>query len=349
MRIGNVVMGTVAAAGAMAALTSIGLTPAIASARPSATTRLAPGSAHRHGHAAKRHPDRMRAPAADTAGLAADARAEAVMVDRLTHQPVRQVYTFYTVRPGDTVARIAKRFHDVAWLLRRRNGGLWNMGPGQQIRVLQWPFGTPYFAVRPYVTDRPQSYDVRPGDTLSAIAARMHTDPLTLSGQNGLGDGSIIYAGQRLVLHHYATHLHRTLVPGVPAERLHTGLLLTDVANLTGVDAALVKGLAWRETQWTMVRGASGEIGMMQIMPFMARWVQRALVGYDLDPNVPVNNALEGTLLLDYYLDRTGRNAHKALALYHSGDTFASHRNGLYISKIDEFRDYFYHHPRAGF
>lgn len=168
------------------------------------------------------------------------------MVDRLTHQPVRQVYTFYTVRPGDTVARIAKRFHDVAWLLRRRNGGLWNMGPGQQIRVLQWPFGTPYFAVRPYVTDRPQSYDVRPGDTLSAIAARMHTDPLTLSGQNGLGDGSLIYAGQRLVLHHYATHLHRTLVPGVPAERLHTGLLLTDVANLTGVDAALVKGLAWR-------------------------------------------------------------------------------------------------------
>ncbi len=342
MRIDNGVVRVGVAVGTAALLVGTGLGPAAASATPPAPRGT--GSTH----ASTRH-KQQHAPAADAARRAADARAEAAMVDKLTHQPVRPVYTFYTVRPGDTVTSIAKRYHDVAWLLRRRNGGLWNMGPGQQIRVLQWPFGKPYFAVRPYTTDRPRFYTVRPGDTLSAIAVRMRTDTFTLIGQNGLGNGSLIYAGQRLVLHHYTTTQRRTLVPGVPADRLHTGLMLTDVANLTGVDAALVKGLAWRETQWTMVRGASGEIGMMQIMPFMARWVQRALVGYDLDPSVPVNNALEGTLLLDYYLDRTGRDTHRALALYHSGDTFASRRNGLYISKIEEFRAYFYHHPRAGF
>jgi len=284
----------------------------------------------------------------DAAQAAADARAEALMVDKLTRQPVRPVYTFYTVRPGDTVEGIAKRFHDASWLLRRRNGGLWTMAPGQQIRVLQWPFGTPYFAIRPSVTDHPRFYTVRSGDTLSAIAGLLGTDTYTLSAQNGLGDGRLIYAGQRLVLHRYTTRLRRVLVPGVPAARLHTGLLLTDMANLSGIDAALVKGLAWRETQWTMVRGASGEIGMMQIMPFMARWVQRALVGYNLDPNVPANNALEGTLLLAYYLDVTGHNDHKALALYHSGDTLASRRNGLYITRVEQYRAYFYHHPRAG-
>lgn len=349
MRIRGALRRVTVVAGAAALLVGTGVAPAIASPRPQAASAPAvtgPAPVRHHGQATAPHP---RQHTLDAAQLAADARAEAVMVDKLTHEPVRQVYTFYTVRPGDTVEGIASRYHDVAWLLRRRNGGLWSMAPGQQIRVLQWPFGKPYFAVRPYVSDHPQFYDVRPGDTLSAIAVRLHTDTSTLSGQNNLGDGSLIYAGQRLVLHHYATALRRTLVPGVPAERLHTGLLLTDVANLTGMDAALIKGLAWRETQWTMVRGASGEIGMMQIMPFMARWVQRALVGYDLDPNVPVNNALEGTLLLGYYLDITNHNEHKALALYHSGDTFASRRNGLYISKIEEFRDYFYHHPRAGF
>ncbi len=343
MRVCSGLMRAVVAAGAAALVIGMGLGPGNPPARALATTGPAPAPQRPHG-ARPHHTTDVGA-----ARAAADARAEAAMVNRLTHEPVQQAYTFYTVRPGDTVEGIAKRFHDVAWLLRRRNGGLWSMGPGQQIRVLQWPFGVPYFAVRSYVSDSPRFYTVQSGDTLSAIAVRLHTDAITLSGQNGLGNGSLIYAGQRLVLHHYATHQRRTLVPGVPADRLHTGLLLTDVANLAGVDAALVKGLAWRETQWTMVRGASGEIGMMQMMPFMARWVQRALVGYKLDPNVPVNNALEGTLLLGYYLDVTGHNAHKALALYHSGDTLPSHRNGLYISKIEEFRDYFYHHPRAGF
>jgi len=348
MRIRRGLARMVMAVGAAALLIGMGPGTGMAEAmRPGAVaaTGSVPAMSQRHngGH---RHTVKPARP--DAAQAAGDARAEALMVDKLTRQPVRPVYTFYTVRSGDTVEGIAKRFHDASWLLRRRNGGLWTMAPGQQIRVLQWPFGVPYFAIRPSVTDHPRFYTVRSGDTLSAIAGLLGTDTYTLSAQNGLGDGSLIYAGQRLVLHRYTTRLRRVLVPGVPAARLHTGLLLTDMANLSGIDAALVKGLAWRETQWTMVRGASGEIGMMQIMPFMARWVQRALVGYNLDPNVPANNALEGTLLLAYYLDVTGHNDHKALALYHSGDTLPSRRNGLYITRVEQYRAYFYQHPRAG-
>jgi soluble lytic murein transglycosylase-like protein len=285
---------------------------------------------------------------ASSAQAAQAARLQAALLQQLTHLPLQPVYTLYTVRPGDTVASIARRFHDVSWLIRRRNGGLWSMAPGDKITVWQWPFGKPYYATRTYLTDRPQFYTVVAGDTLDAIAGKLHTDAATLASQNGLGDANLIYAGQRLVLHHYTAHRQRVLMPGVPAGRLHTGLLLTDVANLVGVDAALVKGVAWHETAWTMKRGQSGEIGMMQILPSMARWVQGALVGYNLDPNVPENNALEGAILLAYYLDVTGRNTHKTLALYHSGDTRPDRRNGQYIRAVLRLRDYFYHHPRTG-
>jgi len=279
----------------------------------------------------------------------ADAWTQASVMQRLTHQPVQPSYIFYTVRPGDTVESIARRFHDVAWLIRRRNGGLWTMAPGQQIRVWQWPFGAPYHVIVRTMTDTPRYYTVRTGDTLSAIAAALHSDVGTLAGENNLGASDLIYSGQSLVLHHYTVRLRGALVPGVPASALHTGLLLTDVSNLVGIDAALVKGLVYHETGWQMVRGASGEIGMVQIMPYMANWVERALIGYHVDPNVPVYNALEGTLLLAYYLDETNRDAHKSLALYHSGDTFSNERNGIYIRTIESLRDYFYHHPQAGF
>jgi soluble lytic murein transglycosylase-like protein len=86
----------------------------------------------------------------------------------------------------------------------------------------------------------------------------------------------------------------------------------------------------------------------MQLMPYMASWVQRALIGYKLDPNVPVNNALEGTLLLQYYLDIMHGDTHAALALYHSGNRLGNKRNGSYIRPIMSLRAYFYHYPRAG-
>jgi len=57
---------------------------------------------------------------------------------------------------------------------------------------------------------------------------------------------------------------------------------------------------------------------------------------------------LQGSLLLAYYLDATGHNTHKTLALYHSGNTRANHRNGLYLRAVLWLRDYFYHHPCAG-
>jgi LysM repeat protein len=290
----------------------------------------------------------VNAAATATAVAVQTARAQAAFVAQFTRAPLPPTYLLYTVQPGDTVASIARRFHDVTWLIRRRNGGLWTMAPGQVIRVWQWPFGRPYEVTRTALTDHPLFYTVASGDTLGAIAARLHTDVATLAAQNGVANAGLIFAGQQLVLHRYTVHRQRMLVPGVPADRLHTGLLMTDIADLVGADAALVKAIGWHESAWRMVRGRSGEIGIMQLMPYMAAWVQRALVGYPLDPNVAVDNILEGTLLIRYYLDVTHDDTHRALALYHSGDTTADKRNGLYIRATWSLRDYFYHYPRAG-
>jgi len=277
------------------------------------------------------------------------AAAERARVIALTTKPLQRAYISYVVQPGDSVESIAKRFHDVAWLIRRRNGGLPSMAPGQTILVWRWPFGTPSYALVP--ADLPQTYAVKSGDTLEAIATALHTDAATLVSQNGLsGGGSFLSVGQALILHHYsATAKQRVFVPGVSADKVPTGLLLTDISNLVGTDAALVKGLVWHETGWTMVRGASGEIGMVQIMPYMSSWVEKALVGYRLDPYARGDNILEGTLLLQYYLDATGGDVHKSLALYHSGNMRADARNGAYLRAILALRGYYYHNSIAGF
>ncbi len=263
--------------------------------------------------------------------------------------PVQLTLRLYRVLPNESVPTIARRFHDMAWLVRRRNGGLWRMAPGMLIWLWDWPFDTPSWVIRSYRTDRPQFYTVRSGDTLSAIATTLHTSVSTLAAENGLGSGELIYPGQRLALHHSTWHMRRTWVAPLSASALPTGLLLADIAALVGIDPALVKALAWHESGWRMERGASGEIGMVQIMPSMARWVQRNLVGYPLDPEVRTNNALEGALLLAYYLDVTHHDTRRALALYHSGYTSLDKRNRSYVQAVLGLRAYFAGHPRAGF
>lgn len=107
--------------------------------------------------------------------------------------------------------------------------------------------------------------------------------------------------------------------------------------------------MTWHESGWRMVRGHSGEIGMVQIMPDMARWVQKELVGYPLNPQAPVNNALEGALLLAYYLDTNDQDVTKALSMYHSGYTRQDDRNTTYVKAVLSLRTYYAGHPHAGF
>jgi len=98
----------------------------------------------------------------------------------------------YTVRPGDTLTRIAIRFGTTVWYLASING-LSNPNRiyvGQHLFVPCRPAPPPPGPLCNYI--------VRPGDTLYRIALRFGTTVWYLASINGLSNPNRIYAWQHL-------------------------------------------------------------------------------------------------------------------------------------------------------
>lgn len=95
----------------------------------------------------------------------------------------------YTVRPGDTLWQIARRYDttvaELAALNHIQNPNL--IYPGQVLDI-------------PGSVQTAASYTVRPGDTLWAIARRFHTTVGELVELNRIADPNLIYPGQVLTL-----------------------------------------------------------------------------------------------------------------------------------------------------
>lgn len=105
-------------------------------------------------------------------------------------QPQTKLICLTTVA-GDTLSGIAGLFGGTAEEIARLNG-IENpdlIFPGQRL-YLRVPASTPIA-----VCDR---YVVRPGDTLSGIAARFDLDTAELAEANGLFDPDVIFPGQIL-------------------------------------------------------------------------------------------------------------------------------------------------------
>lgn len=96
----------------------------------------------------------------------------------------------YRVKSGDTVSQIAKRFGLSVSSIARLN----NLGPKSLIRVGQ--------VLRLSGTSTPnasvESYRVKPGDTLSAIAGRHGLSLAELTAINRINSSTLIYPGQVL-------------------------------------------------------------------------------------------------------------------------------------------------------
>lgn len=94
----------------------------------------------------------------------------------------------YTVRSGDSLWSLAKRYDTTVDRIRQENGLTSNvLQPGQKL-ILHG--GSASGAV----------YVVRRGDTLGRIAQRQRVSLRTLMALNGLSRRSIIYPGQRLII-----------------------------------------------------------------------------------------------------------------------------------------------------
>ncbi len=111
--------------------------------------------------------------------------------------------TSYTIRSGDTLSSIAARYHTSVGALAQANG-ISNPNVIYAGRVITVPDG---YSSQPAVSGNgggnsavSQTYTVKPGDTLGAIAARFGTSVSALAARNGIRNPNLIYAGQRLLI-----------------------------------------------------------------------------------------------------------------------------------------------------
>jgi len=137
-------------------------------------------------------------------------------------------------------------------------------------------------------------YVIRPGDTLTAVAARLHVTTAALSAANHIHDPNRIYAGATLVVPGRAFTadapsssgdpitpgpLAPVAIPAPGAPRYPAALLAHPDrmalqpyfrywARAYGVPAGLVEAVAWTESGWQAnVVSKTGAIGIGQIEP----------------------------------------------------------------------------------
>ena len=216
----------------------------------------------------------------------------------------------HRVRPGQTLSEIANRYGTTVTKLARRNH-ISNPNHIVAGKMLKVPGGSGGGGRRTHV--------IRSGETLSEIASRYGTSVAALSRANRISNPNLIVAGQKLRIPRGSgggggrSSQRPKTAPSTIAESLHRQ------AVAHGLDPALVKALAWQESGWAQnVSSSSGAVGVMQVMPSTAKWVNQVLGGHSLDIRVADDNVHLGVMYLRHLL-ATMPNERKALAAYYAG------------------------------
>jgi LysM repeat protein len=175
------------------------------------------------------------------------------------------------------------------------------------------------------------AYTVRPGDTLSALAARAGVPVAQMAYMNGLDPDGILPAGTLLKLPTGAPTPAGADTPApaqvvVPAaDPVPTGTRLSahEVQHLAaeqGAPSDLAAAIGWQESGFNnaMVSSANAR-GIMQVMPGTWDWVQQNLTQRRLDPSSAADNVRAGALYLNQLLRETGGDPALAAAGYYQG------------------------------
>jgi soluble lytic murein transglycosylase-like protein len=173
------------------------------------------------------------------------------------------------------------------------------------------------------------AYTVRPGDTLSGLAARSRVPLAQMAYVNGLDPAQPLLVGTVLKLPTGSPVRATTPAPAqrvVPAAsptptnaRLDASQIAT-IAAQQGVPSSLAAAIAYQESGFNnaMVSPANAR-GIMQILPGTWDWVQTTLAGGRLNPASATDNVRAGSLYLAKLLRDTGGDATTAAAAYYQG------------------------------
>jgi N-acetylmuramoyl-L-alanine amidase len=190
---------------------------------------------------------------------------------------------------------------------------------------------TPQAAAAPAAAPAVQGgYTVRPGDTLSGLAAGAGVSVEAMAAMNGLDPSGLLIAGTIIKLPDGAPAPARAAEPPPPqvvppADPAPTPARLgaadvQAVAAQYGVSPSLAAAIAWQESGFnnSMVSPANAR-GVMQVMPGTWDYVQRNLASRQLDPNSATDNVHAGVMYLQRLLDETGGDESAAIAGYYQG------------------------------
>ncbi len=274
--------------------------------------------------------------------LTAIARAHGVSLRRLARMNHRRAYAVlragtvlvvpggrgrphtYTVRWGDTLSGIGARFGIGVGRLARANGlrphGV--LLAGSTLRVPSGSGGRS--------TGLHGRYRVRPGDTLSGIAARFGVGLHRLARANGLQVNGILIAGITLRVPSGAGAAQP--VPVATGPWSVTASIDAWSAHY-GVDARLARAVAWQESGFHIdVLSPAGAWGPMQVLPGTWRYVEDVLIGHAVartaDGDVRV-----GVALLHHLIGAFGGNERRAVAAYYQGESSVRARGILPVTR----------------
>jgi soluble lytic murein transglycosylase-like protein len=175
------------------------------------------------------------------------------------------------------------------------------------------------------------AYTVRPGDTLSGLAATAGVSAADMAAMNGLSLSAPLLAGTLIKLPSGSPTPPRAaqpapvtrVVPAAAPAATPARLSASDVQSVAaqyGVSPSLAAAIAWQESGFNnaMVSGANAR-GVMQVMPGTWDYVQTNLAGRPLDPNSAHDNVSAGVLYLKRLLADSGGDESTAIAGYYQG------------------------------
>jgi LysM repeat protein len=162
---------------------------------------------------------------------------------------------------------------------------------------------------------------VRPGDTLTALAARFGTTVRALAAANSMDAARPIVIGQRLRI--------PVATATLGSARLDVRALLDSWSVRLGVDLHLVRALAWMESGYqTTLVSSVGARGVLQTLPSTRAYVEDVLAGHKL-PTTVDGDIEVGVLYLRHLLQVFGGDERLALAGWYQGER-AVKDNGLF-------------------
>jgi LysM repeat protein len=160
------------------------------------------------------------------------------------------------------------------------------------------------------------SYRVQPGDTLSDIALKYRISIEMLKLANSITNPDLIFSGQFLTIPIPKFSVASFIKPDSP----QIESIIDSLSASEGVDPDLVKAIALVESGWRQdVVSSAGAVGLMQIMPSTAEWLEQDIFGHPLNEDESAyDNIKAGVRLLSMLLKATG-NVDRAIASYYQG------------------------------